>query len=187
MPENAVQPNPTGRPSGYSQDIADTICERIADGQSLRTICSDPDMPRQAMVFRWLAKYDEFSEQYARAREAQADTLADELLDIVDDGRNDWMSNNAPDNPGYKENGEAINRSRLRAETRKWIAGKLRPKKYGDKIGLEYAGPPLSIESIDIKIAQLFAAPEIGGLIGGPEAGVEPDAAEPVFTLPKAN
>lgn len=78
-----------------------------------------------------------------RAREAQADTLADELLDISDDARNDWMKrNHGDDDPGWVANGEHIQRSRLRVDTRKWIASKLKPKKYGDK--LELASDPTS-------------------------------------------
>jgi hypothetical protein len=108
-----------GRPSDYSQAIADLICERIADGESLRSICIADDMPNKATVFRWLAAHKEFSDQYARARETQADTLVDEILDIADDG--------------WRENGEAIRRSQMRIDARKWMAGKMRPKKYGDK------------------------------------------------------
>lgn len=126
-----------GRPSGYSDDIADQICERLADGQSLRSICCDEAMPSQAAVFRWLAdpRYAIFREQYTRARETQADALFDEILDIADDGSNDWMERHDDQggNNGWKENGEAINRSKIRIDARKWMAGKLRPKVYGDK------------------------------------------------------
>ncbi len=128
-----------GRPSSYSDDLADIICERLADGQSLRTICADEAMPSQSMVFRWLAddRHVAFREQYAKAREAQADTLADEILDIADDARNDWMQREE----GLAFNAEHVQRSRLRVEARKWLAGKMRPKKYGDSARLEHSGP----------------------------------------------
>lgn len=131
----------TGRPSDYTQEIADAICERIADGESLRKICSEPDMPNKATVFRWLAIHKTFSDQYAKAREAQADALFDEILDISDDGRNDYMES-VDDDGGvaYKLNGEHIQRSRLRVDARKWMAGKLRPKKYSDKLEVEHSG-----------------------------------------------
>jgi len=131
------------RPSDYSQEIADAICERIADGDSLRTICADDAMPNKATVFRWLAKHPAFSDQYAHAREAQADTLADELTDIADDGTNDWMERKGSEGEviGWRENGEAINRSRLRVDARKWIASKLKPKKYGDSTMMQLSGP----------------------------------------------
>ena len=138
-----------GRPSDYSPEIVDLICERIADGVSLREICRTEDMPSKAAVFRWLAAHAEFRDQYARAREAQADALADELLDIADDGDNDWMERKGEDGQslGWRENGEAIQRSRLRVDTRKWIASKLKPKKYGDKlaVGGDEEGSPVKV------------------------------------------
>lgn len=65
--------------------------------------------------------------------------MADEVMDISDDGANDWMQRNDPDNPGYVVNGEHQARSRLRVDTRKWYLSKLAPKRYGDKI--ELSGP----------------------------------------------
>lgn len=126
-----------GRPSTYSDEITDRICERLADGESLLSICSDDDMPAKATVFRWLGDKDhqDFRDKYARARETQADTLFDEIVDIVDDGRNDWVERTGRDGkPFIALNDEAIARSRLRMDARKWMAGKLRPQKYGDKI-----------------------------------------------------
>jgi len=121
----------------YTQELADTICARLADGESLRSICSDDSMPAMSTVMGWLARnaHAGFVEQYTRAREAQADAIFDECLDIADDGRNDWMERRDEDggNLGWKENGEAMQRSRLRIDTRKWMAGKLRPKVYGDR------------------------------------------------------
>ena len=76
----------------FSQEMADTICERIANGESLRSICDPDDMPAASTVCLWLSKNPRFAEQYARAREAQADTIFDEILDIADDARNDWMA-----------------------------------------------------------------------------------------------
>ncbi|WP_246332898.1 terminase small subunit protein [Aureimonas mangrovi] len=126
------------RPSTFTQEIADVICERIADGESLRSICSDEGMPSKSSVFKWLGEQTSFSDQYARAREAQADALFDEIVDIADDGRNDWMEKRNADGEhiGWTENGEAMRRSVLRVDARKWMAGKLRPKVYGDKVAL---------------------------------------------------
>lgn len=99
-------------------------------------------MPSQSMVFRWLEAHENFREQYARAREMQADVFADELTEISDDARNDWMKrNHGEDDPGWVANGEHIQRSRLRIDTRKWIASKLKPKKYGEKVDMTHAGP----------------------------------------------
>lgn len=117
-----------------------TICDRIANGESLRQICDDDEMPAASTVFLWLSSDEAFSEQYARAREAQADALFDDILSIADDGRNDWMERKNADgeNIGWQENGEALRRSQLRVEARKWMAGKLKPKKYGDRITQEH-------------------------------------------------
>lgn len=125
--------------AAFSQDLFDRICERIAGGESLRSICEDDGMPNTVTVFRWIADNDALRNQYARAREAQADALFDEILDIADDARNDWMERRGKDDEGWIENGEHIQRTRLRIEARKWMAGKMRPKVYGDK--LEVSGP----------------------------------------------
>lgn len=120
----------------FSQDLFDEICERLADGESLRTICSDDHMPNKGSVFRWLANDTKLSDQYARAREEQADCIFDEVLEIADDARNDWMERRGEDDAGWVANGEHIQRSRLRIDARKWMAGKLRPKVYGEKLDL---------------------------------------------------
>lgn len=126
--------------STYTEEAAAIICERIADGESLKAICEDEGMPSKSTVFKWLAEIPGFSDKYARARETQADAIFDDILSIADDGRNDWMERkDAEDGSiGWRENGEAIRRSQLRIDARKWMAGKLRPKKYGDKLDVEH-------------------------------------------------
>lgn len=151
------------RPSKYSDELADRICALLADGQSLRTVCLADDMPEKTTVFRWLRTKDGFRNQYARAKEESADALTDEMLDIADDGSNDWMEkhNSDGDSCGYQVNGEHIQRSRVRIDTRKWIASKLKPKKYGDRtvlagdednpltisLPIEYVDPPATDET----------------------------------------
>jgi hypothetical protein len=135
-----------GRPSSFSPQIAETICTRLIGGESLRTICEDDGIPEARTVHRWLASEDEqftaFRQQYARAREAQAETLFDEILEIVDDGRNDWVERERKDGTKFVAlNDEAIARSRLRMDARRWMAGKLAPKKYGEKVVNEHSGP----------------------------------------------
>jgi hypothetical protein len=107
----------------FSPELFDAICERIADGDSLRSICLEPDMPSKASVMRWLAADTALSDQYARAREMQADALFDECLTIADD------TSREP------------NDRRMSFDARKWMAGKLRPKVYGDKITHDGTGP----------------------------------------------
>lgn len=138
---------PGGRPSDYTPEIVSEICELIANGMSVREICRAEHMPDMRTVFRWLAKHDEFRQQYARAREAQADYLAEEILDIADDGQNDWMDRQvAPGVFARVQDQEAINRSRLRVDARKWIMSKLQPKKYGDKVTQEHTGGEKPVE-----------------------------------------
>lgn len=125
----------------FSEELFDTICERISNGESLRSICDDENMPNKSNVFRWLASNEALRDQYARARESQADALFDDILSIADDAQNDWMERKNADgtNTGWQENGEAIRRSQLRIDARKWMAGKLRPKKYGDKLDVDHS------------------------------------------------
>lgn len=128
-----------GRPSSFTQEIADLICEGLAEGHSLRSLCKADNMPNAGTVCRWLATNETFREQYARAREAQAETLFDEMLDIADDGRNDKYED---ENGNVRTDHDVIARSKLRVETRKWMAGKLKPKVYGDKIDLNHGVQP---------------------------------------------
>jgi hypothetical protein len=98
-------------------------------------------MPARTTVYEWVFDNIEgFAGRYARAREMQAHALVDDLAAISDDGTNDWVANNDPENPGYAVNGEHIQRSRLRVDARKWAASKILPKVYGDKIQQEHTG-----------------------------------------------
>lgn len=97
-------------------------------------------LPSYSTIMKWLSEDKELSDKYALAKEAQADFMADEMLEIADNGSNDWMEQEDPDNPGFRLNGEHIQRSRLRVDTRKWLASKLKAKKYGDKVSAEVTG-----------------------------------------------
>jgi hypothetical protein len=130
-----------GRPSDYSADITSTICIRLGLGESLREICRGEAMPDKSTVMRWLATHPEFRDQYASAREAQADYYAEEIIEISDDGTNDWMERQIGDGETITvENKEVLARSRLRVDTRKWLMARMAPKKYGDKITQELTG-----------------------------------------------
>lgn len=106
-----------GRPSSYTDEIADQICERLAEGESLVVICRSEGMPSYSSISRWLLdeKRDDFRAKYALARATQADYLADQMQVIADEC----------DDPA---------KARLQIDTRKWHASKLAPKKYGDKV-----------------------------------------------------
>jgi len=121
-----------GRTSTFTQSIADEICERIAEGESLRAICAGDDMPNKATVFKWLAADKAFSDQYARARECQADALADEVVYIADTPQIGTKSVSKATGLEITE-GDMIEHRRLQVDARKWMAGKLAPKKYGNK------------------------------------------------------
>jgi transposase-like protein len=150
-----------GRPSDYSEELSARICARLAAGESMRTVCKDDDMPSAQTLFSWMRKHSEFLEQYTRAKEESADALIEESLDIADDGTNDWMEKHNADgeNIGWTLNGEHVQRSKLRIDTRKWMASKLKPKKYGDR--LEHTGSinftNMSEEELDQRIAQRLA------------------------------
>jgi len=136
--------NPIGRPNILTDDMANAICEQIATtSKSLKTICKPDDMPSVRTVLYWLSEGDkedskpefkEFLRQYARAKDQQADFLAEEILEIADDGSNDLMTITKGDVLYEQENKEVTNRSKLRVDARKWISSKLKPKKYGDRI-----------------------------------------------------
>lgn len=124
-----------GRPSTYSAETAAEICRRLADGQSLREVCRDEAMPSESTVRGWaLDDREGFSAQYARAREIGYFSMADELLEVADDARNDWMERHGEEDAGWQANGEHIQRSRLRVDTRKWMLSKALPKVFGDRV-----------------------------------------------------
>jgi hypothetical protein len=153
----------TGRPSTYSQEIADEVCRRLAGGESLRAICRDEGIPDESTVRLWaLDDREGFATQYARAREVQYLAIADELLEIADDGRNDWMQRRGNDERGgWELNGEHIQRSRVRIDTRKWMLSKMLPKVYGDKTEVAVTGAnggPLQSERVTVPADPIEAA-----------------------------
>jgi hypothetical protein len=140
---------PAGRPTTYTQDLADRLCEQLADGKSLRKVCLADDMPGKRTVFKWLRTNEEFRHQYETAKDECADVMVEEITEIADDSTNDYMMELAEaieEKPAsewtpedikilaMKLAPENIQRSRLRVDARKWAASKLKPKKYGDRI-----------------------------------------------------
>jgi hypothetical protein len=123
---------PRGRPSKFSPELGAEICGRLAGGESLYSICKSDHMPDIVTVYRWMVKDEDFRQQYARAREDQAETHADQMQEIADEM------------PPLDANGRTdsgwVQWQRNRIDTRKWIAAKLKPKKYGDKVDLNHGG-----------------------------------------------
>ncbi|MCR4285649.1 MAG: terminase small subunit protein [Candidatus Kaiserbacteria bacterium] len=125
-----------GHPPVYSFALAQKICSRISKGESIRHIVRDKDMPSPAIIFRWLLdpKKQEFWEIYEKARNIQAELMFEELLDIADDGFNDYMLREGKDGEDYEVvNAEHIQRSKLRVDTRKWYLSKVLPRKFGER------------------------------------------------------
>lgn len=123
-----------GRPTDYNKDIAKLICDRVATHSlGLENLCAMyDDMPVPSTIYLWRLTHSEFSELYAKAKMNQADILADQCLSIADDDSNDTKIDPTT---GYEVcNTEYIARSRLRIDTRKWLAAKLLPKQYGPAI-----------------------------------------------------
>jgi len=126
--------NERGRPSGYSDLVAETICNRLVGGESLRAICADPAMPGRATVFRWLAGNEEFRRSYALAREFRTEDLLDEILQIADDSSGDYVEKVQPDGKVVTvPNPENIRHARLRIKARKWALARMTPRKYGNR------------------------------------------------------
>ena len=132
-----------GRPTRYTKKVATEICWRIADGESLYSICADDHMPAKRTIYHWLSlkSYQDFLHQYTQARERQAETFIDQCVDIADDGTRDTVTVEGKDGKEYERvNHDHINRSRLRVDTRIKLAEKLAPKKYTPKKELEHSG-----------------------------------------------
>lgn len=122
--------NPVGRPTDYSLELAEQICERVANGQGLVKICKEDAMPHRSTVMRWIFKNKEFCDMYTHARELQADFYFEEILEISDGSEGDTYED---EKGNIRTDHEVVNRSRLRVDTRKWMVARLAPKKYGDQ------------------------------------------------------
>ncbi len=140
-----------GRPSDYTEDMAIEICARLASGESLVRMCKADDMPSVSTVYRWIQAHEEFRDNYTRAREDQADTLADEILDIANTPVVGVKTKTNEKGEVETTEGDMIEHRRLQVDARKWIAAKLKPKKYGDKQQTEVTGAdggPLQITEV---------------------------------------
>ena len=105
-----------GRPSSYTEEMAERICERIAGGETLLKICEDVEMPSRRTVSLWVLKHPDFHAQYALARAMQADHEFDEIKQIADDA------------------GKEVDERRVMIDSRKWRAERLNPRAYGSKV-----------------------------------------------------
>lgn len=116
------------KPVTYSDELFNTICDRLSEGESLRKICEDAEMPSKSNVLKWIRDSKELQDQYARAKQESSDAWAEEMIDIIKD---------------TKEDSNAIQKARLQIDTMKWLMSKQKPKKYGDKLDLTSDGKAL--------------------------------------------
>lgn len=114
-----------GRPSDYLPEVADDICALLASGESLLKVCKRPGMPDKSTVFRWLSVHEDFRDKYAKATEARADAIFEDMFGIADE---------------VAEDAAAVGKARLRIDTRKWALARMNPRKYGDKVTNEIVG-----------------------------------------------
>lgn len=128
----------TGRPTVYTQAVALEICTRISEGESLRAICRDDHMPALSSVMLWLTdeSHKVFSEQYVRAREAQAEHMFLEIAELSDTSVEDIMGIDRSDSA-------RVQARKLQIDTRKWILSRMFPKKYGEKLDVTSDGEKL--------------------------------------------
>jgi hypothetical protein len=146
-PVQSMVPRPSpgrGRPTRYTEEIALSICAHLAQGKTLLNICAaDESLPDHSTIRAWAATdFKGFYSRYARAREIGLDAMAEQLFEIADDGRKDYVERvveggrtiPVPDH-------EHIARSKLRIEARKWYLSKLAPKRYGDRVEVQLSHP----------------------------------------------
>lgn len=125
-----------GRPSDYSIELAKEICDKIAtSSKGLIRLCKENShWPDRSTIFKWKIEHQQFSDMYYKAKDDQIDSIYDECLDIADDISNDTIIRVGKNGEETEIcNSEYVNRSRLRIDTRKWCAERLRPKMFGAK------------------------------------------------------
>lgn len=129
--------------SEFTEEIFAEICERMANGEGLRKICADPDMPSRSTFLRWVETDTGRQTKYAKAREALMDFYAEDIVTIAwDDSKDTIKRKDKPDLCNH----EWIGRSRLKVDTLKFLMAKLHPKRYGDKL-------PETVEDRNLKIS----------------------------------
>jgi len=149
----------SGRLSTYTPEMAQRICDELATGRTLRDVCRDEGMPPESTVRLWAVRNENgFAAQYAEARQVGYLCMGDDLVEIADDGRNDWMERQGDDSPGWQVNGEHVQRSRLRLDTRKWLLSKALPKIFGDKLDLSSNDGSMSPKEPEVSAAELLKA-----------------------------
>ena len=129
-------------PTSYSEELAATICTRIAEGESLRAICADEAMPNRSTVMQWVADNREgFKERYELAQDFRAQAIFDEMLEISDNTEEGEERTIHSDGTSELRTGDMLGHRKLKIEARKWVLARMAPKRYGDRIAQEISGP----------------------------------------------
>ena len=141
----------TGRPSIYTQELSNKICTRLGLGESLRKICRDEDMPCLSSVMSWLTTKPAFLEQYARAREIQAETQFDEMIDIVDQPPDlNYVTGKNGEQIEVKFDSSYVAWMKLRIDTRKWTAARM-ASKYNERVMPTEEQEDRNVIDVDVK------------------------------------
>jgi hypothetical protein len=162
-----------GRPSTFTDALADEICERLGEGEPLAVICRDEHMPAVRTVSHWKEKHPQFSADFARARDEGFDAIAVDCLNIADDNGKDVRYT---DKGEETVNTDVIQRAKLRVETRLKLLAKWDPKRYGEKIAIDQTtrAEPVSAEQMAAEIQQSpVLRREIEAMLGRSESSVE--------------
>lgn len=143
--------------SKRTPEIEERIINGLCDGVPLRELCRQEGMPNWRTVYSWISSDEELAARIAHARELGFDAIAEDILDIADDGTNDWVTRkNSRGNTEVVLNTDHVQRSKLRIETRLKLLAKWNPKKYGDKSTTELTGA----DGGAIKTEALGASPD---------------------------
>ncbi len=164
------------KPMDYDERIAGEVCERLSQGETLRAICEDSALPSHQTIYRWVAATPTFRAAYARARELQMDSWADDIIEIVDDASGDYVDRIGKNGETERViDPESVQRSRLRVDGRKWLMARLAPKRFGDKVAVDV--------NAKVEIAGLSDL-ELEGRLQARLAALGVDVAAPLLVRP---
>lgn len=153
----------------YTYELAEAICNEVANGTSLKAICRVEGMPARSAVMGWMRDHEEFEILYTRAKEWSTEAMADDIMEIADNSSNDFIPDNYMQGhtPGFRVDSEHINRSRLRVETRKYLMAQLKPRKYGAHVDVTSNGKDMAIPILGIMDTNIEQSNTLNGIESG--------------------
>lgn len=140
--------------STYTPEIGEQFCEEIAANRSVRDICADENFPDKTTIFRWLAKYPEFRDMYAVAKELAVEAKVEDMFDIGD----------KPIEGMWRERNAEVQRRKIQCDNIKWYVGHIKPKKYGEKKAIEIEAKVTTETSEAKQLADLLTPEELATL-----------------------